>query len=58
MYDRKYASEELTWVEYREMLDITTPLKPNLHPNYNIARTQILPVAVNESNEHLLKPMQ
>lgn len=59
MCGRKYASEELTWAEYREILDITgTPPNTNFQPNYNIAPTHIMPVAVHDSTQHVLKPMQ
>ena len=42
MCGRKYASEELTWAEYREMLDITAQPASNLQPNYNIAPTHMV----------------
>lgn len=58
MCGRKYASEELTWAEYREILDITGTPSTNLQPNYNIAPTHIMPVAVHEGSKHVLKPMQ
>ncbi|MEO9635806.1 MAG: SOS response-associated peptidase [Parasphingorhabdus sp.] len=58
MCGRKYASEELTWAEYREALDITgTPPNTNFQPNYNIAPTHVMPVAVHESTQHVLRPM-
>ncbi len=57
MCGRKYASEELTWAEYREMLSIIQPTS-NLQPNYNIAPTHIMPVCVWESGRASLKPMQ
>lgn len=58
MCGRKYVSEELTWSEYREILDITTIPTSNLQPDYNIAPTAIMPVAVHESGKHVLRPMQ
>lgn len=58
MCGQKYASEELTWAEYRETLDITGIPASNLQPNYNIAPTHIMPVAVHEGSNHVLKPMQ
>lgn len=58
MCGRKYASEELTWAEYREVLDITsTPPNTNFQPNYNIAPTHVMPVAVNEGGQNVLRPM-
>ncbi|GAB5483499.1 MAG: hypothetical protein Pars92KO_32560 [Parasphingorhabdus sp.] len=58
MCGRKYASEELTWAKYREILDITGTPSTNLQPNYNIVPTYIMPVAVHEGSKHVLKPMQ
>lgn len=58
MCGRKYASEELTWAEYREMLDITGIPSSNLEPDYNIAPTHIMPVCVARSGKHYLEPMQ
>lgn len=58
MCGRKYASEKLTWAEYREVLDITSIPPSNLEPNYNIAPTDIMPVAVHESTQRVLRPMQ
>lgn len=57
MCGRKYASEELTWTEYREMLNIIEP-SSNLQPNYNIAPTNIMPVCVWEAGRPVLRPMQ
>lgn len=57
MCGRKYASEELTWAEYHDMLNIVQPTS-NLQPNYNIAPTHIMPVAIWESGQTVLKPMQ
>lgn len=59
MCGRKYASEELTWAEYREALDITgTPPNTNFQPNYNIAPTHIVPVAIWQNGRHVLVPLQ
>ncbi len=57
MCGRKYASEELTWDEYREMLSIMQPTS-NLQPNYNIAPTHIMPVCIWERGQTSLQPMQ
>ncbi len=46
MCGRKYASEELTWAQYRDVLNITgNPPADNFQPNYNIAPTHEVPVA-------------
>lgn len=58
MCGRKYASEGLTWAEYRDILDITALPQSNLEPNYNIAPTHIMPVAVHENGKHVMRPMQ
>ena len=59
MCGRKYASEELTWAEYREILDITqAPPDTNLQPNYNIAPTHKVPVCIEQDGERSLELLQ
>lgn len=58
MCGRKYASEELTWAEYRDILNITGIPSSNLQPNYNIAPTQIMPVCIWQNGKPVLVPMQ
>ncbi|MEP2103108.1 MAG: SOS response-associated peptidase [Parasphingorhabdus sp.] len=57
MCGRKYASEELTWAEYRDILDITGPPR-NLQPSYNIAPTQEYYVCTEQDGKRELRPMR
>lgn len=55
MCGRKFSHEELTWADYREMLQIIQPPpNTNFEPNYNICPTQKLPVCVSLNGERFL----
>ncbi|GAB5483073.1 MAG: SOS response-associated peptidase [Parasphingorhabdus sp.] len=57
MCGRKYASEELTWAEYREILNIIPDQPSNLAPNYNIAPTHQVLAFRKNAEEVRLSPL-
>lgn len=58
MCGRKFSHEELTWADYRDMLQIVqAPPETNFQPNYNICPTQKVPVCATIDGQRVLKPM-
>jgi len=58
MCGRKYSKEELTWADYREMLEIIQPSSDtNFEPNYNICPTQKVPVCTMINGQRQLRSM-
>ena len=58
MCGRKYSDEELTWADYKEMLEIIQPPPDtNFQPNYNICPTQKVPVCAVIDGQRVLKQM-
>lgn len=58
MCGRKFSSEELTWADYRDMLQIIQPPPDtNFEPNYNICPTQKLLVCVSLGGGRFLRQM-
>jgi len=58
MCGRKFSHEELTWAEYREVLEIIQPAPDtNFQPNYNICPTQKVPVCAFVDGQRILRQM-
>ncbi len=58
MCGRKFSHEELTWADYRDMLQIIqSPPDTNFQPNYNICPTQKVPVCLTTNGQRVLRKM-
>jgi putative SOS response-associated peptidase YedK len=58
MCGRKFSHEELTWADYRDMLQIIQPPPDtNFQPNYNICPTQKQSVCLIENGQRVLHQM-
>lgn len=56
MCGRKFSHEDLTWSEYREILEIIKPPPhTNFEPNYNICPTQKVPVCLTYKDDRRLE---